>query len=271
MNLSSFKTRSITALIFGTVLISGIFFSVKTAIIIFGAVCLLCAFEYTKIIRQNLKDSLFNTTFVAGIALYALAFIPDINQYFEIALYISVAFFILFFISMITGKAFFSQSQISPVYSLIYIGLPFYLLNANFFQQGHYEPWLLMSIFICIWLSDTGAYLIGSWLGRTPLFKRVSPNKTWEGTIGGLFVVLLGVYIMHQIQLFPEMTLMQWLGFGLTIFVSGTIGDLYESSIKRKFKIKDSGNLLPGHGGFLDRFDSFIFTIPFIILYLELI
>lgn len=271
MNLKDFKTRTVTAIIFSVVLISCIFVSVKTAIIVFGIVCLMCAYEYTKIVRNNLKDALFNTTFIAGIALYALAFINEVNNYFEALLYINLFFFILFFISMISRKALFSPSQISPIFIFIYIGLPFYLLNAGFFQMGQYEPWLLMSIFICIWLSDTGAYLIGSWIGRTPLFKRISPKKTWEGAAGGLIFVLLGVYILFEVQVLPEINLLTWVGFGLIIFVAGTAGDLYESSLKRNYKIKDSGNLLPGHGGFLDRFDSFIFTIPFISLYLEFI
>lgn len=271
MNLTNFKTRTFTAIIFGLVLIGSIFLSVKSAIILFGIVCLFCAFEYARIVRVNLKDAMFNTTFVAGIALYAVAFIPKVNAYYELILYVCMAFFILFFLSLIIGKGLFSPAQLSPVFSLIYVGMPFYLLNAGFFQKGHYSPWMIMSIFICIWLSDTGAYLIGSWIGKTPLFLRISPKKTWEGTIGGMVSTLIGASALYYFQVIPQMELKQWLVFGIIIFTSGTIGDLYESSIKRTFNLKDSGNFLPGHGGFLDRFDSFIFAIPFISFFLEYI
>jgi len=264
------KIRTLTAIVFGIIMIAGIFISVKTAIILFGIICLICSFEYTKIVRRNLKDAMYNTTFVAGVVLYALAFMDDLNAYYELILYLNCGFFLLFILGMLSNKTIFSQAQISPVYNLIYIGMPFYLLHIKFFQST-YDPWLLMSIFICIWLSDTGAYLVGSKFGKHSLFKRVSPNKTWEGVFGGLALTIIGVYLLHMFKVYTNFNILNWISIAIIIVIIGILGDLFESSIKRTFEIKDSGNIMPGHGGFLDRFDSFIFVIPFICLYLEII
>ncbi|MEO1438184.1 MAG: phosphatidate cytidylyltransferase, partial [Bacteroidota bacterium] len=117
-----------------------------------------------------------------------------------------------------------------------------------------------------IWANDTFAYLLGSWIGKTKLLPRVSPKKTWEGTLSGVFVTLLASWLYYL--LFGHLELEQWLVIGGIIAVLGTIGDLIESMLKRSFEAKDSGGLLPGHGGFLDRFDSFIFVIPFVWVYL---
>jgi len=130
---------------------------------------------------------------------------------------------------------------------------------------------LPLSVFVCLWLNDTGAYCVGSLLGRHKLFPRISPGKSWEGSIGGgLLVVALawayGWYENQQgIALLNEW---QWAGLGLVIVVFGTWGDLVESLFKRTLGIKDSGNILPGHGGMLDRFDSSLLAIPAAVIYL---
>ena len=262
------RSRTISASIFGILMIGGILFSVKSAIILFGVVCLISAFEYTRIVRKNLRDAMFNTTFVAGIILYALAFSDFLDNYNIYILLTNCLFFLGFILSLILNRALFSSSQLSPVFALIYIGLPFYLLHAYFFTQS-YQAWLLMAVFICIWLNDSGAYFIGSWLGKHKLFPRVSPNKTWEGTLGGLIIVQAGVYILHSLNIVQSFDYSDWIILGLLCSVFGTFGDLYESQIKRKYKLKDSGTIMPGHGGLLDRFDSFIFIIPFTALFLE--
>ena len=139
--MGTLKTRTPTAIVFGIVMIAGIFFSVKSAIILFGIICLICSFEYTKIVRRNLKDAMYNTTFVAGAVLFALAFMDDFKIYYELILYVSCGFFLFFIISMFINKTLFSHDQLSPVYNLIYIGMPFYLLHIKFFQASSYEPW----------------------------------------------------------------------------------------------------------------------------------
>lgn len=158
--------------------------------------------------------------------------------------------------------------------SQLYIGLPFALLNVLAFHNDpsseyssvSYNPILPLSIFIFLWLSDTGAYCIGSLIGKHRLFERISPKKSWEGSIGGGIVAIGSSFILAHY--FPFMSMWQWAGLALVVVVFGTWGDLTESLLKRQLHVKDSGTILPGHGGMLDRFDSSLMAIPAAVVYL---
>lgn len=159
--------------------------------------------------------------------------------------------------------------------SQIYIVLPLSLINllafGNFACFSGEAPFyaIPLAIYIFIWASDTGAYLSGSLLGRHKLFPRISPKKSWEGSIGGaLLTVGAAVAVAH---FYGFMNVWQWIGMALVVVVFGTYGDLTESMIKRHLGIKDSGNILPGHGGLLDRLDSMFFAIPAVIVYLYML
>lgn len=149
----------------------------------------------------------------------------------------------------------------------IYIVLPMALLNVLYFTAGKY---LVLAMFILIWLSDTGAFCVGSLLGKHKLFERISPKKSWEGFIGGLIFCLIApaVFFYGFGQDFPGMNLWQMLGLGAIVCACATWGDLVESLIKRSLKVKDSGNLLPGHGGILDRIDSLLLVTPGVAFYM---
>ena len=123
-----------------------------------------------------------------------------------------------------------------------------------------------MAVFIFLWTSDTGAYCFGSLFGKHRLFERISPKKSWEGSIGGTFVSLLAALIVWYFD--RSLNIPQWLGFALVVVIFGTWGDLVESLLKRQLGIKDSGNILPGHGGLLDRFDSSLLALPAVVIYL---
>tara|TARA_R110002072_G_scaffold63882_1_gene158539 strand:- start:84 stop:908 length:825 start_codon:yes stop_codon:yes gene_type:complete len=152
---------------------------------------------------------------------------------------------------------------------LIYI-FPALLLIAKFpWTLGQEEPWLLLSVFILIWSSDTFAYLSGRFLGKNKLFERISPKKTWEGFIGGL-VFTLGSAVLLEYSL-GIMSIVEWMGLALLVGIAGSLGDLFESAIKRSFKVKDSGSFIPGHGGILDRIDSLLVVLPLAYLYLSLL
>jgi phosphatidate cytidylyltransferase len=143
----------------------------------------------------------------------------------------------------------------------VYIGAPLVLLTEMAFWTGNYGPHRVFGLLWMVWTNDSLAYLVGSRIGRTKLFERISPKKTWEGTLGGAFGALLMAW---GVSLFiPEYTLAQWLGIAAVAAVFGNTGDLVESMFKRSIGVKDSGSLFPGHGGFLDRFDAFLFSIPF--------
>lgn len=169
--------------------------------------------------------------------------------------------------------------------SQMYIALPFSMLNVLAFQNapGQDYPvysWLLpLSVFIFLWMNDTGAYCSGMLFGKHKLFPRISPAKSWEGSIGGgIFVLLIAAIIAHfdasangaggAEDGSALLGLPQWLGLGLVVVVFGTLGDLVESLFKRTLGIKDSGNILPGHGGMLDRFDSSLMAIPAAVVYI---
>ncbi len=155
----------------------------------------------------------------------------------------------------------------------IYIVLPISLLNRVAFlpsgQEVAYTPLILLSLFIFIWANDTGAYLVGMAIGKRKLFERVSPKKSWEGFFGGMvFAILASLVIVYFC---PEIKCIQWIGLAVLVVIFATFGDLTESLMKRTLNVKDSGKALPGHGGFLDRFDSMLFAIYALFFYTEVV
>jgi len=153
------------------------------------------------------------------------------------------------------------------ILGLFYIGVPFGLVDYIAFNGTNFNAKIILGLLVLTWVNDTGAYLVGSMIGKTPLFPRISPNKTWEGTTGGLVTTLLFGWLL-SLFLDNSLTTGQWMGLAVIVGVFGGLGDLVESMLKRSVKVKDSGKLLPGHGGLLDRFDAFIFVIPFAAAYL---
>lgn len=153
----------------------------------------------------------------------------------------------------------------------IYIGLPLASMSAAAF---FYAPKMVLLVFIMLWLNDTGAYLVGSLIGKNKLFERISPKKSWEGFFGGLFFnILLAIFFF---ELFPDfggknLNIVEWCAMGIIVTVFGTWGDLIESMIKRHLNIKDSGSIIPGHGGILDRIDSFLLAMPTTLIFLLLL
>ncbi|GAA4851595.1 phosphatidate cytidylyltransferase [Algivirga pacifica] len=150
---------------------------------------------------------------------------------------------------------------------IMYVALPFSLLNVASFPHETYQFEVPLGLFCILWASDTGAYFSGKTLGKHKLFERVSPKKTWEGSIGGtLLAILVGLGLSYYFDVLPVWV---WIVFALIIVISGTYGDLVESLFKRSIAIKDSGRSIPGHGGFLDRFDGLLLAVPFITAFLE--
>ncbi|MGC8824646.1 MAG: phosphatidate cytidylyltransferase [Bacteroidales bacterium] len=154
---------------------------------------------------------------------------------------------------------------------LVYIAVPLAMLLSIAYRENIYQYnfHLVLSYFILIWTYDTMAYVCGILWGKHKLFERLSPKKTWEGAIGGILFAWLAAYILSIF--FKELTLYQWFIFALLVAVFGTLGDLAESMLKRSIGVKDSGNILPGHGGLLDRFDALFLAIPAVYLYLQFI
>ncbi len=150
----------------------------------------------------------------------------------------------------------------------IYIGLPLGALNVLCIFQNSF--WYILAMFIMIWLNDTGAFCVGSLMGRRKLFERLSPKKSWEGFWGGMvFCALAGVLFYNLAP--GALTAAVWVGLGIVVSVFSTWGDLFESMMKRSLGVKDSGKLIPGHGGILDRIDSLLFVAPVTVIYLLLL
>ena len=274
-------TRSITGVIFVAAVVV-CFMRPEAMIFLFALVTGLTVWEYTGIVNglENVSVNRFLSTvaavyFFLGMAGYCSGIVPSVVfvPYLLTVVYM--------FISELYTKA---PNPINnwayTMLSQMYIALPLSMINVLAFREvlgGVVYTYLLpLSIFIFLWTNDTGAYLSGSLFGRHKLFPRVSPGKSWEGSIGGGILVLVvaaavGWYESSQAATGDSLTLLsipQWMGLGLVVVFFGTWGDLVESLFKRTIGIKDSGNILPGHGGMLDRFDSSLMAIPAAVIYL---
>jgi len=251
---------SLSGLVYIFLLTVAVFFSAYSYVGLFGLFALLATAEFCNLTGAKLAPSLLITT---GVFLLFTVFPIDAVSGLLLslsALLVSVK--CLFFL--------FDKTQGKPnqlnhfVYLTGYIVLPMVLLTRIPFQGGFYNPKIALSLFIIIWTNDTFAYLVGRFAGRNKLFPSISPKKTIEGFIGGMgFALLAGSLIAWY---FVKAPLWQWLIIALVISVTGTLGDLVESKFKRVAGVKDSGSIMPGHGGILDRLDSIIFAAPFVFL-----
>ena len=274
--MNSFIVRTITGVIFVTAIVV-CFLKPVAMVFLFSLVTGMTVWEFAGLVnkRENVQINQFISS-VAGVLLFLamavhargldtlnLAFMP----WLATIIYLLVSELYLKAKDPISNWAYTMMAQ-------LYIALPFSLLNVLAFQFTNCDlPWLLpLSVFIFLWVNDSGAYCCGSLLGRHKLFPRVSPGKSWEGSIGGaVFVLAAAWFISFYTQshgIVTNLTALQWMGMGLVVVVFGTWGDLIESLFKRTLGIKDSGNVLPGHGGMLDRFDSSLLAIPAVVVYL---
>ena len=153
------------------------------------------------------------------------------------------------------------------VLGIVYVCVPFTMLHCLAFHAGSYDYRIVLGLLLLLWTNDTGAYFVGSSIGKHKLFERISPKKSWEGSIGGGILTLVMGCILAQ--LLPIMDLKSWIGLSSIVVVAGTYGDLVESMLKRSIGLKDSGDILPGYGGLLDRFDSFLLAIPLALTFIK--
>lgn len=275
--MKNFIQRAITGVIFVAVLIGCIIGGPLSFGILFCLISALAIVEFCQLMNQ-LEDVQVNRNIctLGSIALFLCFFFYGMNPA-ETGIFIPyLAILIYLFISELYLK---KKNPINnwayAMFSQLYVALPFALLNVLAFQtngttsDSQYLFILPLSIFIFNWVNDTGAYCTGMLLGKHPLFKRISPKKSWEGSIGGCVFSIAAAFALAHF--FPIMSTAKWVGMGITVVIFGTWGDLTESLMKRQLGIKDSGNILPGHGGMLDRFDSAIMAIPAAVVYLYLI
>lgn len=272
-------TRSITGILFVAIMVV-CFLQPLAMVFLFTLITSLTLWEFTGLVNEvkGVNINRFITT-VAGTYLFLA--IAGINSgYIQTnAVFVPYLLTIVYlFISELYTK---NENAINNwAYTMLgqmYIALPFSMINVLAFRQSpdgtiHFYYLLPLSIFIFLWMNDTGAYCAGSLFGKNKLFPRISPAKSWEGSIGGGILVLIVAGVIGYFEMqngnLSGLNIPQWLGLGLVVVFFGTWGDLVESLFKRTLGIKDSGNILPGHGGMLDRFDSSLMAIPAAVIYL---
>ena len=270
------KQRIITAVIFAAAMLGGVFGGERSFYFIFTIIAIGCAWELMGILIVEEKFKTLRRVWgtVAGILPFWLVaagfiFILPIWVTTFIASLMVFGMFAAMAVELFLGSERPFANVGNYLLCVLYIGLPFAMLaNIAIEFDMPYKPLRVFGLLLLIWTNDTMAYFVGSQLGRRKLFERISPKKTWEGTIGGGICTVLVAWGLSF--LIKDFTTIQWLALGAVAAVFGTLGDLVESMLKRSVGVKDSGNLLPGHGGLLDRFDAFIFALPFFWLALQI-
>ncbi len=265
--MNNFVKRTLSGFIFIVLIIGSILLSQYTFAVVFVIVCGWAVREFHKMTNTNQVRVNLLLALVGGIILFTSAFLHASGIISISLFYIYAIYIILVFVSEL-----YSQKP-NPIHNWayfilgqVYIALPFSLLNFILFIDN-YQPIILLAVFTTIWVNDTFAYLAGVSFGNHRLFERISPKKSWEGFVGGAIAALFSGYVFSLI--IPEISLIHWLIFSEIIVIFGTFGDLIESLMKRTVHIKDSGSIIPGHGGLLDRFDSMLLAAPSIYIYLS--
>lgn len=268
LSLKTLAIRAVTGAVFVAVIVCSILCNEYTFALVFAAFAAMASAEFYKLV-DDLTHTPRGTLFVdiMGSILLFITFYIYATKNFDASSVITIPYLVYFlvrFIMQLYDKV--ERPLEGWAYSFlgqIYVALPFAMCNVLYFR---FSPIILLSLFVFIWVNDTGAYLVGCTIGRHRLYERISPKKSWEGFWGGL---VLAASVAYVASLYLDiLNTWQWIGLALTCSIFGTWGDLCESLIKRSLGVKDSGKSLPGHGGWLDRFDSVLLAVPASILYL---
>jgi phosphatidate cytidylyltransferase len=283
LNVAVFKTRTISAIVFAIVMMAGLMLNEWSFFILFTIIQLGCLNEYIKLMGLIYPEyhALAPThrwgLLLVGIVMMMVLSSNTLAIYGYSIKYIGSQILPVLLVTMVAGELYFKKYNLQNVaisfFGLIYIPmclslmfqLRAFMVNTFFINWAFSIPLLLIAT---IWINDTMAYIVGSFIGKRPL-SSISPNKTWEGTIAGIIISVaivtkvLGAWIPIQEKYIFLMS--------IVAAIAGTFGDLFESKIKRMAGVKDSGNMMPGHGGFLDRFDSILFAVPFVWLVLQIL
>ena len=266
-------TRIVTAFLYGLVLIISVLAGKVWFLMFFAMVSTLCLLEFYNLSDSGeVKINRFWGFTLAGmmyvsVSLYLLGYILQPKFFF----------FFLPFLYVIFVQELYNRNKrpfhgiAYTILGIVYTLLPFLLFVSLAFMSTdrHYDYRPCLGFLFLLWAADTGAFFSGKLLGRHLLMERISPKKTWEGLIGGLITSMVVALVLSKV--FKSLSLIEWLGMAFLIVTIGSLGDLVESMFKRELDKKDSGTIMPGHGGVLDRFDGLLISAPFVFLYLLLI
>ena len=269
-NLSNLQQRVIAGAVGVAVILFCIDYSVYTFAALFLVISALAQIEFYRLLGLDGNQPLTYYGTVVGCIISILTFLVEMGLVAESTYYlISPAASMVFLIKLYKKKDMKPFTNIGFTFlGIIYVGVPFALLNVLALRTGTYQPRVVLGCLLLLWASDVGAYFAGTKFGKRKLFERVSPKKSWEGSIGGALAA--GVVALGLTFYAPDLRPWQWYCIGAIIVVTGTYGDQVESLFKRSIAIKDSGTSIPGHGGFLDRFDGLLLAAPFILTFLKL-
>ena len=273
--MKNFITRALTGIVFVAVLISAIYIHSYYFLVVFGLITGLTLWEFYGLTLHQVQTPL-NRLFCAlgGSYLFAASFCYTHDLTGRWIFLPDLLFLLITLIAPLYEKGGDPLKRWTvTLFGQLYCAGSFSLLNQLTSVTGYpgeivHIPYFALALFVLIWLNDTGAYCVGSLMGKHRLFERISPKKSWEGFGGGLLFALLASQVFAY--LLPSYSALQWIGLAIVVVVFGTWGDLIESLLKRQLGIKDSGHVLPGHGGMLDRFDSVLLAIPAAYIYIEL-
>lgn len=286
--------RSISGAIYVILLLSSILYSSESFFILFGIFLIIAIYEFCNLIQIHKTPSI-----IFGILIYASVTLIScynkittdtinkiLNTDFDFSINTKQLDLILLVISLVVSIKcvlflFYDKIQNTSIsskylYLLGYIILPFIFITKISFGVKDYNPKIIIGLFIIIWTNDTFAFIVGKSIGKNKLFEKISPKKTIEGFVGGIVFSILAGYLISKYYIkaspqFSEKSIMIWTSIALIVGVFGTIGDLIESKFKRIAGVKDSGKIMPGHGGILDRLDSVIFVAPIIFLFYQIL
>ncbi len=286
--------RAISGAIYIILLLSSILYSKESFFILFGVFLIVTLYEFCNLIQiHKVFPILLGLIFYTAITLvsnYNQFTTKILNEFFQADINISINTEKLDLILLVTALVvsikcilFLFYDNIQKIstsskylYLLGYIILPFVFITKISFGVIDYNPKIIIGLFILIWTNDTFAYIVGKSIGRTKLFERISPKKTIEGFFGGIIFAIIAGYLISKYYIkastqFSDKSILIWTIIAVIVGIIGTIGDLIESKFKRIAGVKDSGIIMPGHGGILDRLDSVIFVAPFVFLFYKIL
>ncbi|MBA3704760.1 MAG: phosphatidate cytidylyltransferase [Bacteroidetes bacterium] len=267
--MNNFFKRALTAGVFVAVLLGCTYYSQLSFTILFFGITILGMGEFYSLSEKGEnKPQKILGTFI-GASLFASNALVCMGYVDLTILIIHIPLLFLMFINELYLKAENPFRNIAyTLLGIVYVAIPFSLLNYLVVFTDSFSHHIVFGFFFILWSNDTGAYLAGSAFGKNKLLPRVSPGKSWEGSIGGAIVSYIVAYVISE--WYTDLSVIDWFIIATILIVIGTLGDLVESLYKRSKNVKDSGNLLPGHGGILDRFDSLIMATPFVFTFLYL-
>jgi phosphatidate cytidylyltransferase len=285
--------RALSGAVYIVLLLTSILFSTESFIILFGVFLIIATYEFCNLANINkIFSILFVSLFYSTIALISfykietenylnkflkedIKFTVNVDQLYNILLIITLLISIKCIVFLFDDTQTISKAS-KYIYLLGYITLPFIFITKISFGIKDYNPKIIIGLFILIWTNDTFAYLVGKSMGKHKLFERISPKKTIEGFIGGVVFACFAGFLISKLYIrpnpdFSDKSILIWTIIALIVGIFGTIGDLIESKFKRIAGVKDSGAIMPGHGGVLDRLDSVIFVAPIVFLFYQIL